>query len=172
VTSFGPALRSRWSLDPEVTFLNHGSFGACPNDVRAAQRRWQDALEAEPVRFFVDEAPAATRIAAGVVAGFLGADPDGLVFVDNATTGTGAVIGSFDWGPGDAVVTTSHAYGAVDRALAHHVARRGARVVHAPVPFPLSGPDEVVDAVTRTLAGTANVRLLVVNHVTSFSSLV
>lgn len=172
MTTFGPALRGRWGLDPEVTFLNHGSFGACPTEVRAAQRRWQDALEAEPVRFFVDEAPAAVRLAAGVVATFLRADAGGLVFVDNATTGIGAVLGSFDWAPGDAVVTTSHAYGAVNNALEHHVGRRGATIVRAPVPFPIDGPDAVVDAVALALIDTPNVRLLVVDHVTSFSGLV
>lgn len=172
MTPFGAPLRAYWDLDPGVTFLNHGSFGACPREVRAAQRRWQDALEAEPVRFFVDEAPGAVRVAAGVVASFLGADPGGLVFVDNATTGAGAVIASFDWGPSDAVVTTSHVYGAVAQALKHHAGRRGAAIVHADVPFPVASPDEVVDAVTRALAATPNARLLVVDHVTSFSGLV
>src|SRR2546422_11218123 len=76
-----------WTLDPAVDFLNHGGYGATPRPVLAAQQRWRDQMEAEPVRFFAHDLEPALDEARHALGPFVGADPGDLVFVPNATAG-------------------------------------------------------------------------------------
>src|SRR5258707_3261917 len=96
-----------WSLDPAVTFLNHGSFGACPIKILEAQDRYRRQLEAEPVQFFLHELEAAMDRARRELATFVGADPDDLVFVHNATSGRNSVLRSLIFKPGHELLTTT-----------------------------------------------------------------
>lgn len=167
-------LRAHWTLDPEVTFLNHGSFGACPRPVLEAQQRWRERLEREPVRFMVETLEPALDAARAAAAEFVGADPEGLAFVTNATTGVSTVLASLlaagRIAAGDELLTTDHAYNACRNALERVAARAGARVVVAAVPFPLRDPDEVL---ARMLAlVSARTRLALIDHVTSPTGLV
>lgn len=159
---YGP--QSPWRLDPSVAFLNHGSFGACPVPVLAAQRAIVDRLEEEPVRFMaqLDDrlAEARSRLAA-----FLGADPEGLVFVPNATTGVSTVLTSLRFEPGDELLATDHEYNATLNAAARVAARDGARVVLARMPVPIPDPDAVVAAVLGAV--TPRTRIALVSHITS-----
>src|SRR5438132_342174 len=104
------SLRDHWTLDPDVAFLNHGSFGACPIAVLAKQTELRDRLEREPVQFFLKELEPMLDAARASLARFVGADPDDLAFVSNATSGANTVLRSLDWKPGDELVTTDHAY--------------------------------------------------------------
>ncbi len=163
-------LRAKWSLDPDVVFLNHGSFGACPPAVLAHQDRLRARLEREPVQFFVHELEPLLDAARAEVAAFVGADPDEFAFVRNATVGVNAVLRSLELAAGDELLATNHGYNACRNVLDWVAARSGARVVTAAVPFPVSGPDEVVDAVLA--ATTPRTRLALLDHVTSPTGLV
>ena len=138
-------LADHWALDPEVTFLNHGSFGACPTAVLAAQRAWQDRMEREPVRWFSEELEPAQDEARRRVGAFLGADPDDLAFVRNATTGVNTVLRSLRFKPGDRILAADHEYNAVLNAAAFVAARDGATLDVAALPFPVGGPDEIIE---------------------------
>ncbi len=159
-----------WRLDPDVSFLNHGSFGACPVAVLERQAELRDELEREPVDFLVRRLPERLAEVRAVLGGFLGAEPDDLAFVPNATTGVNAVLGSLDLNPGDELLTTTHAYPGCRNALAHACARTGARLVVADVPFPLEGEDEVVAPVLAAVS--PRTRLALLDHVTSPTALV
>lgn len=159
-----------WSLDPEIVFLNHGSFGACPQPVLAYQRRLQDELESEPVRFFLERSMQLWEDVRTEVSRFVGADPAGLVFVRNATTGINTALRSLDLRSGDEILVTNQEYQACRNAADQVANERGARVVPVAVPFPLSSEDEVVGAV---LAGvTPRTRFALLDHVTSQTGLV
>src|SRR4051812_24157237 len=95
-----------WALDPAITFLNHGSFGSCPRPVLDEQRRLQDRLEAEPVRFMSREREGLMDAARASLAAFVGADPADVVFVSNATSAVNAVVRSLRFSPGDELLTT------------------------------------------------------------------
>jgi isopenicillin-N epimerase len=161
---------AQWTLDPAVTFLNHGSFGACPRAVLRAQQAWRDRMEAGPVRFLSRELPDLLDGARASLAVFLGADPADLAFVPNATSGVNAVLRSLSLAPGDELLTTDHAYRACRNALDFVASRAGARVVVAPVPFPVEGPDRVIAAVLHAV--TSRTRLALLDHVTSPTALV
>jgi isopenicillin-N epimerase len=159
-----------WRLDPAVTFLNHGSYGACPEPVLAVQRAWRDRLETEPVRFLSGDLPGLleeTRVAVG---GFLGADPDGLAFVTNATTGVNTVLQSLRFEPGDELLTNDHEYNATINAMRAVAARDGARVVLARIPFPIADPGDALAAILGSV--TDRTRLVLVSHVTSPTGIV
>jgi isopenicillin-N epimerase len=163
-------IKGRWLLDPGVTFLNHGSFGACPPPVLAAAEAIRRRIEREPVRFFMAELERLLDEARAAVAAFLGAASDDLAFVPNATAGVGTVLRSLAFAPGDELLTTDHAYNACRNALEHVAGRAGARVVVARVPFPTTGPGAVVEAV---LAGvTPRTRLVLLDQVASQTALV
>jgi isopenicillin-N epimerase len=157
-------------LEPGITFLNHGSFGACPRPVLEEQRRLQERLEAEPVRFMMREREGLADRARGTLASFVGADRDDLVFVSNATMAVNTVARSLELQPGDELLTTDHAYNACVNALRYVAERSGAKVVVAAVPFPLSKSKQVVDAVLAAV--TPRTRFALIDHVTSPTGLI
>ncbi|MEO5989277.1 MAG: aminotransferase class V-fold PLP-dependent enzyme [Candidatus Eisenbacteria bacterium] len=178
--SFGRHMLERWMLDPHITYLNHGTVGATPRTVLAAQQAIRDDIERQPARYLLRELADVKqfalrmqprmRAAAEQVARFVGARGDDLVFVGNASEGMSAVLGSLALAPGDEILLTDHGYGAVYLA-AEHVARRAGAVVRTvELPFPGTTEASVVQAIAASF--TPHTRLLVVDHVTSGSALV
>lgn len=163
-------LAQHWTLDPEIVFLNHGSFGACPRVVLEVQRAYQDQMEREPVRFFTREAPELLAKARGTLGSFIGAARSGLAFVPNATTGLNSVLRSLPLEAGDELLVTDHEYNASRNVLEYVAGERGARVVVAQIPFPLDDVAQVIDAVTSVVS--SRTRLALLDHVTSQTALV
>jgi isopenicillin-N epimerase len=158
-------VRDGFLLDPDVTYLNHGSYGACPVEVFEEYQRIQRELETGPTDFFTRKAwtsfwggaerPGRMTEAAAALGAFLGARGDDLVFVPNATSGLNAVIRSLRLEPGDEVVTTTHEYGAITRTWEF----AGATLVTC-------APDEVLERIgPRT-------RAVSVSHITSPTAVV
>lgn len=179
---FGHRMLAQWMLDPDVVYLNHGTVGATPRRVLAAQQAIRDRIERGPSQFLLREAarpfvpsasaskPSLLRQAAAEVAAFFGAEGSDLVFVDNATSGVNAVLQSLELNPGDQILITDHAYGAVANAAAYVARRRGAQVVTVTVPYPFFDRGVMVDAVTGALG--PRTRLAIFDHITSESALV
>src|SRR6478736_4625207 len=163
-------LRREFLLDPEVAFLNHGSFGACPRPVFERYQARQRELELEPIDFLDRRAPDLLAAARGALADYLGCTAKDVAFVENATTGVNLAARSLDLGPDDEVLSTDLEYGACDLAWEWVCRRAGARYVRAPIPLPLSDPSEVVDALFA--AATERTRVLFVSHVASGTGLV
>ena len=176
---FGRAMRDAWPLDPGVLYLNHGTVGATPRRVLAAQQAIRDEIETRPSQFMLRELTSIIvgmprrekphlRVAAGRVAEFVGARGDDLVFVDNATTGANAVVRSFDWKPGDEAVITDIGYGGVVNAVRYATRERGATVRVVEVPYPPT-PESVADAIEAAIGPLT--RMVVADHIASESAL-
>ena len=159
-----------WPLDPDVVFLNHGSFGSCPIPVLEFQREIQNRLERQPIQFFVRDLEGLLDQARGRLAEFLGADADDLVFVPNATAGVNAVLRSLRFETGDELLVANHEYNACRNALNYVADRCGARVIVANVPFPSRGAGEIVEAILACV--TSRTRLALLDHVTSQTGMV
>lgn len=170
--------RSYWSLDPAITFLNHGSFGACPIPVLEQQQAFRSQLEAEPVRFFESEFEPLLDASRQELASFIGATAADLVFIPNATTGVNTVLRSLCWPlgnvrplqSGDELLTTNHEYNASRNALNFVAQYTGATVVIAKIPFPLASTEEAIEALLAKV--TPRTRLVLLDHVTSQTGLV
>jgi len=160
-----PGPMDTWLLDPEVTFLNHGSFGATPRAVLGEQERWRALMERHPTHFMSEELPPALRAVRARLAAFVHAGADDLVFVENATAGCNTVLRSLRLAPGDEILVTDHGYAAVRKAAEYVAARAGARVVEAVVPFPLEDAAQVIAAVSSRLS--PRTRLAIFDHITS-----
>lgn len=161
---------SVWLLDPSCIFLNHGSFGSCPRAVLDFQSSLREHLEWQPVQFFVRELEGVLDRARTDLARFVGAAPENLVFVPNATAGVNTVLRSLTFEPGDELVVSDQEYNACRNALEFVASRTGARVVLVRIPFPIADSEEVVAAVMEGV--TAKTRLVLLDHITSQTGLV
>jgi isopenicillin-N epimerase len=167
---YGKALRREWMLDPDYNTVNHGSFGATPRRVLAAQTEWRDRLERQPSHFMRKVLPGALRQAAARLAAFVGGDGANLAFVENATVGCNAVLRSRRLAPGDEIVMLSHVYCAVGNTVRYVCDISGAKPVEVELPFPRVSADDVVARLAAAL--TPRTRLAVLDHITSKSALV
>ena len=171
---------AEWPLDEAITYLNHGTVGVTPRRVLAAQQAIRDEIERQPSRFLLRELtkvavgrprsePPRLRQAAAIVAPFLGARGEDLVFVDNATTGANAVLRSFPFEPGDEILVTDHGYGGVTNAATFAARQRGAAVRTAMIPWPVRSADEITGACVAAIG--PKTRLAVIDHIAAHSGL-
>ena len=178
--AFGRPQLAQFPLEPGGIYLNHGTVGVTPRAVMRVRAAILDEIERHPARYMIRELmqlgmsppPEAPRLraAAGRVAGFVGARPEDLVFVDNASSGVNAVLRAAELEPGDEILLTDQAYGGVLRAATFIARQRGARVAVAAIPFPPRDPQEPVRALAAAI--TPRTRLALLDHVSSETALV
>jgi isopenicillin-N epimerase len=162
-------MKDLFLLEPEVIYLNHGSFGACPKPVFAEYQRLQLALEREPVEFLGRRAKELMAQARGALARHLGCRPNDVVYVPNPTTAINMVVRSLALEPGDEILATDHEYGAMDRTWRFICGKSGARYRQQPIPVPCESPEQVVE---RFWSGvTERTRVIFISHITSPTAL-
>ena len=162
-------LKPLFLLDPSITFLNHGSFGACPAAVLSVCQGWQREAERNPVEFHSRRSAGLLRQAREALAALLGTHAERLVFVANATTGVNIVAQSLGLQPGDEILTTDHEYGACESTWDWVGERTGARRVAVPVPLPLDAASYAERIWSRV---TPRTRVLFLSHMSSQSALI
>jgi isopenicillin-N epimerase len=165
-----PPTQPTFLLDPEINFLNHGSFGATPRCVLQVQRELREVMEREPIDFMIRQLPERISQACEAVAHFIGSPPENTAFVQNATAGVNAVLSSVPLEAGCEILTTNHRYDAVRNTLQRAALAQGARVVEATVPFPISSSQEVTEAIEAAI--TPKTRLIIVDQITSPTALI
>lgn len=158
-------LREHFLLDPEVVFLNHGSFGATPRPVFEEYQQWQRELERQPVRFVARRQEALLDEARAELATYIGADADDISFVVNATSGLNVIARSLDLAPGDEILTTNLEYGALDFTWEYLCGKAGARYVAREITTPFTTPEAVVEELWAGV--TERTRAIFLSHITS-----
>jgi isopenicillin-N epimerase len=156
---------AHWLLDPEIVFLSHGVFGACPRYVLAAQSEWRERLERRPLQFLARELETHVDAARLSLADFIGAEADDVVFVPNATAGVNTVLRSLVFQSGDELLVTDYAYNACRNALEFVAERSGAKMVVVRLPFPFRNEDDLIAPILERI--TPRTRLAMIDHVTS-----
>ena len=160
-----PHLRDHFLLDPDVIFLNHGSFGSTPRPVFDAYQAWQRGLEWQPVQFLASDIPGYLADARAALGRYVNAPPDDLVFVPNTTFGVNVAARSLPLGPGDEVLMPDHEYGACERAWQFMSRERGFQIVRQPVALPLTTAAAIVEQIWAGV--TARTKIIYLSHITS-----
>jgi len=163
-------MKDLYLLDPDITFLNHGSFGACPKPVFDAYQNWQRKLENQPVQFMVIDVYEHLALARNKLGAFIGCDGDDLFFIPNATTAVNTIIRSLDLGPGDEVLSTNHEYGSLIRAWEWVAKEKGFHFIQHEFPLPLKTHEDFIEDFWESV--TANTRIIFVSHITSSTGLI
>ncbi len=163
------SLKEYFLLDPNVHFLNHGSYGATPKPVFDAYQTWQRRLESQPVLFLGREFNGLIRESRSALGEFLNADPDDLVYIPNATHGVNIIAHSLQLQPGDEILTTDHEYGACDYTWDFVCSKTGAKYIHQPIPLPVDSEEEIVAQFWQGV--TPQTRVIYLSHITSATAL-
>lgn len=163
------SLKESFLLDPNITFLNHGSYGATPRPVLEAYQNWQLRLETQPVLFLGRELDGLLKEARQVLGAYLNAPADDLVYVPNATYGANLIARSLELEPDDEILTTDHEYGACDYTWEFICGKTGARYIHQPIPLPVHSAQEIMAAFWAGV--TARTKAIYLSHITSPTAL-
>ena len=159
------ALREQFLIRPDVAFLNHGSFGACPRPVFERYQQWQFELERQPVEFIGRRSHSLLAESRAVLATYLNCQRDEVVYFPNVTHALNVVARSLPLAEGDEILTTDHEYGALDRTWRFLSGKNRSRYVVQALPQPLGDPNEAVEAVWAGV--TPRTRVLFLSHITS-----
>ena len=162
-------LKKYFYLDPSVTFLNHGSFGATPGPVFEDYQVWQLRLVQQPVLFLGREYDQLLFDARAKLGVYLNADPQDLIYVPNATHGVNVVARSLHLEHGDEILTSDHEYGACDYTWDFVCRKLGAKYIHQPIPLPAYIEDEIVDQLWQGV--TPRTKVIYLSHITSPTAL-
>ena len=162
-------MRSLFLLDPDIVFLNHGSFGATPLPVFEVYQSWQRELENQPVQFLGYELRDRLTDVRSVIGQCFKTHPDNVVLIPNTTFGVNIVSRSLDFQDGDEVLTTDHEYGACLNTLDFICKKNDVSLIRQPVPLPISSPEDILEAFWQGV--TACTKLIFVSHITSPTAL-
>lgn len=163
------SLRDAFLLDPDLIYLNHGSFGACPRPVMQAYQDWQIRLERDPVAYLGREIRSHLAGARRALSEYLDCDRDDVVLFPNPTTAINVVARSLKLEPGDEILSTNHEYGAMDRTWRFVCERTGARYVQAQIPLPVSEVGSLLDRFWSRASDKT--RAVFISHITSPTAL-
>ena len=163
-------LRKEYLLDPEIVFLNQGSFGATPKPVFDEYVRWNLEVERQPVEFLGRRLPALLKTSREELGRYLNADPSDLVYVDNATWAVNVIARSYALKPGDEILTTNHEYGACTMTWDWLAQKQGAKVIYQEIPLPVTTHDDFVE--TFWAGVTPKTKIIFMSHITSPTALI
>ena len=163
-------MKAQFLLSPDVTFLNHGSFGACPKPVFEKYQYWQKELERQPVQFMAEDVYTHLKTARDILSKFVGCESDDLFFVPNSTTAGNTVINSLDLKPGDEILTTDHEYGALIRAWEAYCTMSGTRLNQHDIPLPVTTHDKFTEHFWDGV--TDRTKVIFISQVTSPTALI
>lgn len=163
-------MKNHFQLNPNIHYLNHGSFGACPKPIFESYQNWQRQLEYEPVDFVVNQAPQAYEKAKEALATYLAIDKANFFFVQNPTYAVNQVVHSLNLAAGDEVLTTNHEYGAMDKTFEFYARSKGFKYVKQEISLPLRSKEQFIEQFWKGYSSKTKVVFL--SHITSATALI
>jgi isopenicillin-N epimerase len=163
-------IKEQFYLNPEITFLNHGSFGACPKPVLENYQSWQRALEAEPIQFLTKKYYESLLVSKKLLAKYIGCDHDDFFFIQNPTTAINQVVKSLNLKEGDEVLTTNHEYGAMDKTFDFYSKKYGFVNRRQNISLPLVTKEQFIEEFWKGY--TAKTKAIFISHCTSTTALI
>ena len=157
-------------LDPDITFLNHGSYGACSKPVFKEYQDWQQKLENQPVQFMTNRVYSALEKARESMSQFVGCDEQELVFFQNPTTAVTNVIYNLDLKPGDEVLMSNHEYGALVRAWKMWGKKTGVNIIQQDISMPVTTEENFIEDFWKGV--TPQTKVVFLSHITSSTALI
>lgn len=164
------AIKDKFLLHPDIHYLNHGSFGACPKPVFEAYQNYQRLLETEPLQFMVKTGVSLLEQSKRALADFIHCDKDDLIYVTNPTTAMNIVIKSLDLKQGDEVLSTDHEYGAMDRTWRYYCKKSGAKYVQQKISMPVQSKESFLREFWSGY--TAQTKVVFISQITSPTALI
>jgi isopenicillin-N epimerase len=163
-------MKDLFLLNPAITFLNFGSFGACPKPIFETYQAFQRELESEPVEFIVDKAPRYLKNARKSLGNYLNCSADDLVCVTNPSYGVNIIAKNLNLQKGDEILTTDLEYGACDKTWEYYCKKTGAKYLRNKVSLPLTSKEEFVNEFAKGI--TSKTKLIFMSHITSSTALI
>ena len=163
-------MRKHFLLSQDVTFLNHGSFGACPKPVFEKYQYWQRELERQPVQFMAEAIYKHLKSARDSLGNFIGCNGDDLFFVPNPTTGVNTIINNLDLSPGEEILSTDHEYGALIRGWDSISKKTSARFIKREIPLPCTTHDDFIEYFWEGI--TEKTKVIFISHITSSTAMI
>ena len=162
--------KSQFLLNQDITFLNHGSFGACPKPIFSAYQQFQLELETEPVDFIVKKAPQYLKVAKERLAQFIGCEASDFFFTSNPTFAVNTIMRSINLQEGDEILTTNHEYGAMDRTWNFYCKRVGAKYVKQTISLPIVSKEQIIEEFWKGY--NTNTKVVFLNQISSVTALI
>lgn len=163
-------MKSQFLLDPEITYLNHGSFGACPLPIFKDYQRWQRELELEPVQFIQNNAPEYLRTAKDALAKYINCSPLDFFFTVNPTYAVNTIMRNLDLKPGDEILTTNHEYGAMDRTWNFYFKKTGVKYIRQEIALPVTSKEQILQQFWEGY--NQRTKVVFINHISSATALI
>ena len=163
-------MRELFLLNPEIIFLNHGSFGATPRPVFENYQAWQLELERQPVEFFGRRSKELLKYAREELASYLHTSANNLVYMTNVTVALNAVARSLQLKEGDEVLATNQEYGALNRTWNYLSRQRGFKYINTPVDIPVTTPEKYVEDFWKGV--TPHTRVIFISHISSVTAII
>ncbi|HEX9979495.1 MAG TPA: aminotransferase class V-fold PLP-dependent enzyme [Flavobacterium sp.] len=163
-------MKSQFLLDPEIIYLNHGSFGACPKPIFQDYQKWQLELEREPVQFIQKKAPEYLRQSKQALAEYISCSPENFFFTPNPTVAINTIMRSLKLSPGDEILSTNHEYGAMDRTWNFYCKSNNTKYIRQPISFPIVSKEQMISDFWEGL--TDKTRVIFLNQISSATALI
>jgi len=163
-------LKSQFLLDPSITYLNFGSFGACPRPVFKDYQDWQLLLESEPCQYIAVNGVNYLKTSRQALASFINCDADDVVYVTNPTYAMNIIARSLKLEEGDEILATNLEYGALDRTWNYYCNKSKARYVRQPIDLPVVSKEAILD---QFWAGyNSKTKAIFISQITSATALI
>jgi len=163
-------LKKLFYLDSNITYLNHGSFGACPIEVMDKYFQLQIELEKQPIDFLANNINKNLEKSRSALSKFVDCNFNDLVFFPNPSTALNMVIRSLDLKKGDEILTTNHEYGALIKTWKYICSQSGSKYIEYSPSLPLSSPSDFIEG----LIGKINdkTKVIFISQITSSTGLI